>query len=104
MDYFGSRSIYKDIVISKGLHFNDQTDNLVIQKPGEEDDGAGKIVIPSGTYLTNLGTGRSSYTPAIPEDLNTFSLNRSNSSTNKTISNYYRNADNSKIGVSVGIK
>jgi hypothetical protein len=73
-DYFGQPSIYEDIVILKGLRFNDQTDNLVIQKPGEEDGDAGKIVIPYGTDLTNIGTGGSSYTPTIPENLNMFSL------------------------------
>jgi hypothetical protein len=56
MDYFGQSNIYKDIVISKGLRFNDQTNNLVIQKPGEDDGGAGKIVIPYGTDLTNIGS------------------------------------------------
>jgi hypothetical protein len=49
-----------------------------------------------------LGNGGSSYTPAIPEDLITFTLNKTNSSTNKTIFNYYRNANNSQIGVLVG--
>jgi hypothetical protein len=49
MDYFGQPNLYQDIVISRGLRFNDQTDNLVIQKPGEKDSGAGKIVIPYGT-------------------------------------------------------
>jgi hypothetical protein len=56
MDYFGQPNIYKDIVISRGLRFNDQTDNLVIQKSGEDDDGTGKILIPYGTDLTNIGS------------------------------------------------
>jgi hypothetical protein len=41
MDYFGQPNHNKDIVISRGLRFNDQTNNLIIQKPGENDDGAG---------------------------------------------------------------
>jgi hypothetical protein len=52
--------------------------------------------------LTNIENGGNSYTPTIPEDLNTFPLNKTNSSTNKTIFNYYRNANNSILGVSVG--
>jgi hypothetical protein len=65
----------KDIVISKGFRFNYQIDNLVIQKLGQDDGGVGKIVIPYGTDLSNIGNGGSSYTPVIPEDLNTFYLN-----------------------------
>jgi hypothetical protein len=54
--------------------------------------------------LTTLESvsGGCSYTPAIPEDLNTFSLNRPNSGTNNSVFNYYRNADNSILGASVG--
>jgi hypothetical protein len=59
MDYFGQPSIYKDIVISKALRFNDQTDNLVIQKPGEDYGGGGKIVIFNiKSRLRNLEIGR----------------------------------------------
>jgi hypothetical protein len=76
LDYFGRPSIYLDIIISRGFRFNHQTDNLVIQKPGQADGGAGKIVIPYGTNLTNLGNGGHSYTPAIPEDLNTYNVER----------------------------
>jgi hypothetical protein len=43
-----------DIVIPKGLHMNHQPEELIIQKPGEADGGAHKIVIPYGTDLTNL--------------------------------------------------
>jgi hypothetical protein len=57
MDYFGQPNHNKDIVISKGLRFNDQTDNLVIQKPGQADGGDGKIVIHYGIDLTNIGNG-----------------------------------------------
>jgi hypothetical protein len=57
MKYFGSPNLNQDIVISRGLRFNDQTTNLVIQKPGEADGRSGKIAIPYGTDLTNLGTG-----------------------------------------------
>jgi hypothetical protein len=60
----------------KRISFQYQTDNLVIQKPGEKDDGVGKIVIPYGTDLTNFGNGGNSYTPAIPEDLNTYNVQR----------------------------
>jgi hypothetical protein len=56
MDYFGKFNLTQDIVISKGLRFNHQTDNLVIQKPGEDDDESDKIVIPYKTDLTNLKT------------------------------------------------
>jgi hypothetical protein len=77
---------------------------LVIQKPGEDDDGAGKIVIPYRTDLTNIGNGGSSYTPAIPENLNTFSLNEPGSTPDNSLFNYYRNADNSKLGVLVKAK
>jgi hypothetical protein len=54
IEYFGQPNINKDIVISRGLSFNHQTDNLVILKPGEDDDGSDKIVIPYGTDMTNL--------------------------------------------------
>jgi hypothetical protein len=36
--------------------------------------------------LTKIGTGGSSYTPAIPENLNTFSLGEPNTSSNN---NFY---------------
>jgi hypothetical protein len=107
-----------DIVIPKGLRMNHHPEELIIQKPGEADGGANKIVIPYGTDLINLANklftlesgsgsgpgseeGGSSYTPAIPEDLNTFSLNEPNSSPDNSLFNYYRNADNSKLGVLV---
>jgi hypothetical protein len=71
-DSWGSSSTSNDIVISKGLRFNHQTDNLVIQKPGQGDGGDGKIIIPYGTDLTNIGSGGGSYTPPIPENLNAY--------------------------------
>jgi hypothetical protein len=45
-----------DIVIPKGLRMNHQPEELIIQKPGEADGGAGKMVIPYGTDLTNVGS------------------------------------------------
>jgi hypothetical protein len=89
MDYFGDPTISKDIVISKDLRFNDQTDNLVIQKPGQPDGGAGKIVIPYGTDLTNLGNGGRSYTPAIPDTLNTCSPSVNTYGGDSTLFQYY---------------
>jgi hypothetical protein len=47
--------------------------------------------------LTNIG-----YTPTIPEDLNTFDLNKQTSGTDNSVFNYYRNVNTSEIGVSVG--
>jgi hypothetical protein len=43
-----------DIDIPKGLRMNHQLEELTIQKPGEVNGGANKIIIPYGTDLTNL--------------------------------------------------
>jgi hypothetical protein len=56
IEYFAQLNLNQDIVISRGLCFNYQTDNLVIQKPGEDDDRSDKIVIAYGINLTNLGS------------------------------------------------
>jgi hypothetical protein len=103
MEYIGSPNINRDIVISRRLRFNHQTNNLLIQKPGEDDDGAGKIVIPYGTDLTNIGNGGSSYTPVIPEDLNRFTSFYPTSFSNNSIFNYFRgdNTGNLPLGVLV---
>jgi hypothetical protein len=49
--------------------------------------------------LTNIG-----YTPAIPEDLNTFDLSVPHSSPDNSVFNYFRNADNSELGVLIKAK
>jgi hypothetical protein len=74
----------------------------VFHKPGDtiaDNSSPNQVKLPFSTDLTNIG---SSYTPAIPEDLNTFTLNRQTSGTDNSLFNYYKNTDNSQIGVLVG--
>jgi hypothetical protein len=76
---------------------NHLPEELIIQKPGEEDGGSGKIVIPYGTDLINLETrlttlesesGGSSYTPPIPEDFNKFTPFYPSSFSNNVLFNF----------------
>jgi hypothetical protein len=48
-----------DIVIPKGLRMNHQPEELIIQKPGEADIRANKIVIPYGIANINYFSSKS---------------------------------------------
>jgi hypothetical protein len=90
----------KNIVLAKGLRTSVTDNEVVFHKPGDtitDNSSPNQVKLPFGMDLINIG-----YTPAIPEDLNTFDLNKQTSGTDNSVFNYYRNTNISQIGVIVG--
>jgi hypothetical protein len=89
-----------DIILARGLRTSVTDNEVVFHKPGDaitDNSSPNQVKLRFGMDLTNID-----YTPAIPEDLNTFTLNRQTSGTDNSVFNYYRNTNISQIGVIVG--